>query len=304
MRQSPWMVCFIVVAMTAVAQEKFGPPEYEKANIDGLNGIMVVPSVQNARGEWDPVRLDDCWVYLAPGDALQEHLSFQCNEWFLPPADGSYLVWMATDDCVSSFQTILMNRNEPYRGGSVLIHEMQAAGFVTIDSTVPPDHTLRFQHLDVPWGWFALRVSSEDAGGRFAMPPGRVFAGIFNSREEAVAHSRPMHVDAGKVTNFHLATPDRGSDLLVILGKPRGHRDGQSVDVVLSGAEQRTPDVFLDQRNRVVALWYGLQNDRVTVSASSPDLELKRELQLRPRMISTLRTELTVKEERNEENPP
>ncbi len=292
-----WMACFIVVAMTMGAQEKFGPPDHAKANINGLQGVMEVPAIRNARGESEPVRLSGCRVHLAPKAALHEHLSFPCNEWFLTPEEGTYQVWLATEDAVSSVQTILMARKVPYRGfGSVAIHDMEPAGFVTVDVPVPADHVLKFLHLDVRSLGFSLRVSSRDAGKRFAIPPGRVVAGIFNVRDEAVAYSRPLTVKVGETTTFHVTSPDRGSDLVVVLRKPPGHRDGPPLDLLVSGAAPRPPDVLMEQRSHVVAVWYGLLDERVTISAASPALELKRDIELRPRTVATLRAELTVKE--------
>lgn len=145
-----------------------------------------------------------------------------------------------------------------------------------------------------------LRVSSGDSGKRFPIPPGRVVAGIYNSREEAVAYSRPLIVKTGETTAFRITPPDRGSDLLVVLSRPPGHRDGRlPLDLILKGAVQKAPDVLWDHERRyVLAVWYGLTDERVNVSATSPTLELNREVELRPRKVSTLRAELTVKEGR------
>lgn len=296
MRKTAWVVCLLAAVIGLEAEEPF-KPDHTKASINGMQGVMEVPAIPNLRGGSDPVRLPGCRVYLAHKSALHEHLSFPCSEWFRPPAEGAYQVWLATDDAVSSVQTILMARDVPYRGfGSVAIHDMEPAGFVTVDTAVPADHILKFLHLDVRGLGFSLRVSSKDAGKRFAIPPGRVVAGIFNSRDEAVAYSRPLTVKVGETTTFHVTTPDRGSDLLVVLRKPPGHRDGPPLDLLVSGGAPRAPDVLLEQRSHVVAVWYGLPDERVTLSAASPALELRRDIELRPRTVSTLRAELTVKE--------
>ena len=299
MRTSVWMTWVLAAAVTTGAQEKFGPPDHSKANIGGLQGVMDVPAVRNERGEWDPVRLAGCRVFLAPQAALHKHISFPCNEWYRTPTEGAYQVWLATEDAVSSTQTVLMAREVPYRGfGSVAIHGMQPAGFVTVDAPVPVDHIVKFLHLDAGGLGFSLRVSSGAAGKRFAMPPGRVVAGIFNAGDEAVAYSRPLNVKPGEATVFRPTSPDRGSDLLVVLRKPPGHRDGPPLDLVVSGAVRRAPDVLLEQRSHVVGVWYALVEERVTFSAVSPMLELRRDLELRPSAISTLRADLIVKEEK------
>jgi len=296
MRKAVLMVFVIAaIAMTLDAQ-RLPPPDHTKANINGMQGVMFASAIENERGEFDPVKLPGCRAYLAPGNALHEHLSFPCNEWFVTPAEGSYLVWLATEDAVSLSQSVLMAREVPYRGfGSVAIHEMQAAGFVTIDVPVPADHTLRFAHLDAPGLGFALNVASRDAGKRFPMPLGRVVAGIFDSRGDAVAHHPPLRVKAGETTNFHITPPERGSDLVIVLNKPQGHRDGPPLEVVLQGEAPRAPDVLLDKRGYVVGIWYGLTDERATVSATSPNLELKREVELRPRRVTTLRADVSVK---------
>jgi hypothetical protein len=175
---------------------------------------------------------------------------------------------------------------------------MHPAGFVTVDVAVPADHIVKFLHLDAGGLGFSLRISSRNAGGRFAMPPGRVVAGIFNARDEAVAYSRPLSVKAGETTTFRVTPPDRGSDLLVVLRKPPGHRDGPPLDLVVKGAALKAPDVLVDQRSHVVAVWYALPDERVIFSAASPTLELMREVVLRPHAISTVRADLTVKEEK------
>lgn len=295
------MACILIAVAMSLEGQRLPPPDHTKADINGLQGMMFASALENERGESDPVRLSGCRVYLAAETALHEHHSFPCNEWFLPPADGSYLVWLATEDAVSS-QVVLMNRNVPYTGfGTVSIHNLEPAGFVAVAGPVPADHTVRFMHLDAPGSGFLLRVASRDVGKKFPMPPGRVVAGIFNSRDEAVAYQRPLTVKTGETTTFRITPPARGSDLVVILSRPQGHRDGRPLEVVLNGASPRIPDVLADRRRRyVVAVWYGLTDERVTVSATAPTLELKREVELHPRSVSTLRADLLVRERKEQ----
>jgi hypothetical protein len=297
MRLTAWVVCLIAFASATLGAEKLPPPDHTKANINGLQAVMMASAVENERGDFDPVRLPGCKVYLAPSNALHEHLSFPCNEWFLSP-EGSFLVWLATDDMVSSMQMGLVNGNAPYKGGgSVSIHDMQPAGWVTVEGPVPADHTVRYTHLDVPGPYgFSVRASSCDAAKRFPVPPGRVVAGIFDANGDVVAYHSPLMVEAGETTVFRIVPPACGSDLVAILNVPRRHREGLPLDLAVKGAVSRAPDVRLDKPNFVVAVWYGLTEESVTLSATSPTLELKRDVDLRPGAVSTIRTELPIRE--------
>lgn len=295
MRIAVW-VAWLFSAGLAMEAQLF-KPDHAQANIDGWQGAMDVPAIENASSGWVPVRLPDCRVYAAPKTALHEPLIFPCNEWYLTPNEGTYLVWLATDDLVSSVQTILMARQVPYRGfGSVALHTMQPAGFVTIDGSVAANHVVKFLHLDIEGIGFSLRVSSKDVAGRFAIPPGRVVAGIFDSRDNAVAYSRPLTVVAGETTTFRVKPPDDGSDLLVVLRKPPGHRSGPPIELFVNGAVRKGPDVLLEQQSHVVAVWYGVPDREVTVSAASPKLRLEKRLELKAGTVSTLRAELTLRE--------
>ena len=265
------------------------PPDHAKANIDGRQAVAVFPVI--AGGE--PFASDDCVVQLAPHDAPHRRLTYRCGEWFVPPAPGGYRVWLELDGRVSSFQTSLQEPDEapPYRGrGFVQVQDVVPSGFVSTASDVPPGHTVRYLNLDRPGRGFSLRASGSAAAKPAPMPPGRVVAGIFDdTRDEAVAYSRPLLVEEGKSTLFHIDPPAAGSDIVVHLQKSLRSQRGDTSLRIQTPSGVRPPDVTYDSATWHVGVWYGLPSEKATLSVSSPGFATEpQQIALQPQRVTTV----------------
>lgn len=295
-RRTRLVLLMVVVAISApaVAQVAGWPPDESKANIGGKEGMAMFPSDHEG-----PIEALDCVVQLAPMDALEKRFTYSCGQWFLPPAAGSYRSWLEMKGRVSAAQTILRYAGDaPFRGeGWKILHETVAAGYVAVPQDVPAGHTVRYLSLDSPMFGFSLRVPPGSASRPAPMPPGRVIAGIFrDDSDDAVAHSRPMTVEAGKTTTFRITPPADGSDLLVMIRKPPGSPPATRCAIrVRAASALHDAEVVRETPGWLIALWYGLPAGEVTLLVDGPDFESpETAIRLTSGKITTIRPTLKL----------
>lgn len=290
------IVAFIASSTATFAQS--WPPDHSKADINGREGMLLYPMDE----QQNRIESRNCVVQLAPMEALETRFTYDCEEWFLPPETGAYLCWLELNGRVSSAQTLLREADTKFQGtGFVVSHETVPGGFVSVPQKIPPGHTVRYLSLDRPGYGFSIRVPAGTASKPAPMPPGRVIAGIFSeAADQAVAHSRPLLVEAGKTTEFRIDPPREGSDLLVMLRKPSGpHAPTNAILRVRDGSRVWDADVLHDSRSWYVALWYGLPATAVTLSLEASGLALKEtKIQLAPAKVTTVRQNLIKTAER------
>lgn len=270
-------LCGLLAAGVSLAGQDLPTVDHRQANIDGKQAIMDF-AVEAPDGD-----LTGCRVVLAPGEALERRLYYPCGQWYVPPHPDSYVTWLETANAVSG-QTTLIYRASQYQGaGLVMGWRLVPAGSVLVKNAIPEGATVRYMHLDQPGRGFQLRVAAGEAGKAALVPPGRFFAGIFDAEGNAIAHSRPVTVEPGKVTKLEILPPAVGGDLLVILQKPA---DARKTKVTLT-AGGRAPDVVREESARVVAVWYGLPEGEVEVSASPT--RFSKTVQVRRGSVVTIR---------------
>ncbi|HKR65605.1 MAG TPA: hypothetical protein VJZ00_17880 [Thermoanaerobaculia bacterium] len=273
------------------------PPNRAKANIGGLQGVLVYPYTGSNSDR--PFAMTNCRVVLAPDEALEQRLSYPCGEWFLPAEEGAYRTWIEGDSFSSSAQILLNYVAAPYDGsGLVISSEVVPSGSIVSGTAVPAGSTLRLLNLDRPGRGFAIRVAAADAMKPIRIPPGRVVASLFDAHDNALAQSRPLQVEAGKTTRFTVEAPKKGADVQVMLRKPRGARSGQTpIQPFLTRQGARvTPEVVHEGPTWIVAMWYGVPEGDWTLKAEAPSVVLvPSSVALRAQRVVTIRRELADK---------
>lgn len=271
------VLCGLLAAGVPLAAQGFPKIDHRKANVDGKQAIMDF-AVEAPDGD-----LTGCRVVLAPGEALERRLYYPCGEWYVPPKPDTYLTWLETETAVSG-QTALVYRAAQYDGaGIVMGWRLVPAGSVRVKNRIPEGTTVRYMHLDQPGKGFQLRLGPADARKPALVPPGRLYAGIFDGEGNAIAHTAEVAVDAGKLTELEILPPAAGGDLLVILEKPPSARKTEAT--LTAGG--RPPDAFRDDGARVVAVWFKLPAGETEVSASP--LEFRKRVMVRRGSIVTIR---------------
>lgn len=121
-------------------------------------------------------------------------------------------------------------------------------------------------------------VAGEKVTGGVRMPAGRVFAAAYDRATSVYAAlARPAWVYEGTVTYVTPQPPAPGTgDCWVVLERP-GEGDARNAAVRLrldGSAGGREPDVVIDERDRLQAVWFGMAKGTARVAVESARLEL------------------------------
>jgi hypothetical protein len=296
---SPSVIIAAVIFVLGAAPDSRGdwPPNQAKANIGGLQGILIYPYMGSDSSR--PFAMKNCRVVMAPDEALEQRLTYPCADWFVPPQEGAYRTWVEGDSFSSSSQILVNFVAAAYDGsGLVISTEVVPAGYLMSATGVPAGSTLRLLNLDRSGRGFAIRVAANDALKPIRIPPGRVVASLFDAHDNAVAQSRPLQVEAGKTTSLSLEAPKKGADVQLMLRKPRGARSGQMpIETFLTRQGARvTPEVLYEGPTWFVAMWYGVPEGDWTLKAEAANAALvPSPVALRAQHVATIRRELTEK---------
>lgn len=287
------------LALPLLAQQPLRP-DPTKGVVDGKAAVSFWPAV-GPEGEevLAPVGFE---AHLVPLSELDRELVHPCGLWFVPPG-GGYKAWVEGEDRLSP-PMIVHYKPSPFTGrGFVAVFPVEPAGRVGVppDRELPVNTSLRLLQLDpkFPQRAFDRRTGAADAARKgLLMPAGRVLMGLFaRDSGAALALSRPLEVAPGRVTRAWPQAPSAGSDLLVVLDRPRfaGPEQPDAVELSVSGVggAPRAPDVFVNAGDRLYGVWYGLEGSAARLAASSGALFLApRDVPLRPGKVETVRAEL------------
>ena len=275
-------------------------PDAGKGVVDGKAAVSFWPVADEESEEFlAPFGFE---AHLVPLSELDRELVHPCGIWFVPPG-GGYKVWVEGEDRLSP-PTIVHYKPSPFAGrGFVAVFPVEPAGRVGIpaEKGLPANTSLRLLHLGakIPQRAFDRRTAAVEAARKgLLMPAGRVLMGLFaRDSGEALALSRPLEVVPGQVTRAWPQAPSAGSDLLVVLERPRFAAPEQpdAVELSVEGVDgaPRAPDVFVSAGDRVYGVWYGLKGRTARLLASSAALFLApRDVPLRPGKVETVRAEL------------
>ncbi|HYC90624.1 MAG TPA: hypothetical protein VEO54_15515 [Thermoanaerobaculia bacterium] len=246
-------------------------PDPATGEIDGQPAIVVWPVDKESITLLDP---KDCRVILERHDTAEfRYLTYPCGQWFVPDI-ARYDMWVEGPGYVSDTASVYAFGGGKFQGnGARSLHTVVPAGTVRLKAgaAVPPGaETFRLLSLRDQWVTFQRVVAPGEAAKGVRAPAGRLVAGFFDKAGHALTLTRPFEVKAGAITDFSPA-PANGNDLLMVVAKhgpsEKAPRPGLKVSAH-SGGKDRAPDVLLDGRDQLIAVWYGLTGARATVTAS------------------------------------
>lgn len=283
----------IAVALTiqALAQQQH-LPDPATGEIDGKQAVLLWPADGRVIG---------CQATLVSESDPDTEIHHACGKWFVPPL-GKYKVWIEGPSSITPAPVKLIYTSHEFRGkGMMAVIPRTAAGEIGLRAPFPGT-SLRLLNLDsfasghgvAPA--FDRRTSGENVRP-VRMPTGRVLVGVFDRDSgDAVALAPPVDVTTGRVAYAEPALPKRGTDVLVVLNRPRvrARSDAEVVSLQLHvDGEHESPAVFADSADRVYAVWYGVEGRRARVVANGRELTFPgREFPLRPRRVITVRGRL------------
>jgi hypothetical protein len=272
-------------------------PDPAEGNVKGLQGVNFFPQ---ALVDGEPRIVDPTgWtVYLVPSD-VNQRLSYDCGKWFAPPAADRYTVWLEQDQRISG-QTVLIYSASKFSGhGLVAVMPVESAGFAALsaDTNVDDGQTVRFLSLEESSSGFDKRLQAREAKSVARLPEGRAMSGVFDSKGNALALSRPFTMKEGKTVSVTPTPPVDAADLMIILGKHRAtaaDRAKRKTSIsAMIGEAPHAPDVMHETDGRIIAVWYGLTVNTATVTIASEIFRLQaRAIQLTVGKVTTVREEL------------
>jgi hypothetical protein len=299
MPASRWLIVPLAAAMAISASaETIHLPDPRTGAINGHVATLVWPAREATR---ELLPAEGCTGHFVPLDDLNTEEVHRCGEW-IQPATGRYKVWLQGADYISPNPTILVyQRDFPGERGLMAVLSVVPAGHVVTSPgfVMPPGHGLRLLAL----GTTSLRRAFDRRVARpqepTLMPIGKTVAGVFDGKSgDAIAISPPFDVASAKTVAVAPKPPVSGSDVLVILERPRlvtpEQRD--EVKLMLAGASApRPPDVAVDSAERVYAIWYGVTGPSAQLTAESQTLSLApTTVPLQPKRVSTLRSRMSL----------
>lgn len=281
-----------VLLVLVLATAARGVPDRSTGVINGKKAVMFWPKNNDVTG---------CVARLVPFTNPATELSFPCGEWFLPPV-GQYRAWIETSDTISPVPLVLNHRDEPFQGtGLLAVLETVPSGEVGLLRASGEAATFRALSIDTFRAGATLqrsfdrRVKATDSRP-VRMPTGRIVAGLFDDKGDAITLSRPTTLAANQIIHPSLSVP-RATNILVILERPKTHNSGeQEVDVHLSIDEKAaTPDVLIDAADRIIAIWYEQSGRHAQLRTKSTTLMAKPvDLPIAPGRTYTVRSTLTA----------
>lgn len=280
-------------------------PDPAGGEIDGRRAVGVWAVDGGERVAQEPYT-----VYVVPMGSPETMWSSPAGEWFLPPEEGRYRVWVESAEAISPAPVRLVYTPEPFRGsGTSAMLEVDRAGRVTADvdravRTAGSDRwSLRLLHVPPspppsPGPVFLRAVSVRGEQEATRMPVGEVVGLLFDrasARYRAV--SRPVGVVAGETVEVTPRLDPRPADVLVILRRPDVAIGGTDEEVGLSlraqGTEPLAPDVVVAGAESIYALWYEVDLDHARLEVDSTRVRLPAsELQLGGRGLTVFEADL------------
>jgi hypothetical protein len=304
------LVAFCATLLIA-ADHGVPPPDKTKGVIDGKTATYFMPlaGVEDVPGSGAKFERilpgDGCEVFLASTQDLERELVYPCSTWILPP-EGNFRIWLEGVASVSEGHGVLMWEHEPFKGyGQVAGFGMEPAGRVALAKSVavPPGASFRLVHLRTEtqglWrSMFDRRAVGNRVRTGVGMPLGSVLTGLFDSKTgDALALAKPVNIEVGKTVFTTPAPPRTGSDVMVVLTRPReakAEKNDLSLSLSIDG-KPRPPDVFVPAKDRIIAVWYVLDARKATLHTTSKSLRLDPvDLTLTPNKVTTHRAKLAL----------
>jgi len=286
-------------------------PDVTKGEINGRVAMLAWPvsgvEINRSAGVVRPQKLlspEGCSAYLVPTQDLERELIYPCGKWF-QPAIGRYRFWLEGPGLSTGDYGIVEYDAEPFQGrGMAMMFPLNPAGRVALSRSVSlrPETSFRLLQIrgvllnGILGGPFDRHVRAEVAYAGVQMAAGSVFGAIFDRKtNDALALAPLATVTTGKTVQVMPVPPSNGTDVLVILERPRIVEAGEEeVDLSLQlGEKARKPDVFMNTSTHVFGVWYGVEGRTARLNVNSKALRYTgSDLVLKPHKVTTLRARL------------
>ena len=290
--------CVLVAAIPAIGAVHL--PDLSKGVINGRVAVIAF-----ARSHGRLMDTGACSMRLALMGETSAELTYPCGVWFQPPP-GTYSSWVEKGDDVSPIQYPLVYSGGPFNGkGFGATFDVDPGGRVQLAPaiSVSADEELRLINLDSYTAFptlrraFERRITAKDAHGSLLVPAGRIIAAIMDHDGNARTITGPVRVMPHQSATLTPEVPARGSDILVVLNRPRTY-DKSTPDelrMTLTTDHVAPPNVFVATANRFYGVWYGVTASAGTLAISSQTLALPEEpIRLRAHHVTTVRRDLKV----------
>src|ERR1043165_1875001 len=278
-----WTLIFTLSA-TALGAEPEG-------SINGRIAMMGIPSeVSTSEARRDGT----CEVYLAKIGVETLVDIHPCGTWF-QPAVGRYMYWIERAGGISVQSPVNYGGEEFHQRGAVFPKRLFPAGTVTLSAAtaVPLHGELRLVSLSSgddrrP---FDRRIVLAAAHQPLRVAEGKLLAGIFDGKGNALALTPPLTVTPGATTIMRPTPPARRkAALLAVFNRPAAvHHPGPCRTSLVIGPHRFSPAVDLQAIDRVIFAWYDVPPERATMQVRCGSGAYAKEVRLLPNAILTVR---------------
>jgi len=304
------LVCLRAPATAGVTLPPARNFDSTKGEIDGKPAFAFWPSTSSdsSAKPGDPAGFE---AHIAFRSDLDTEAVHTAGEWFVPPSEGVFLVWLESPSryLMSTSPTPLIYKDVPFNGhGIALVGRVIPAGRVRLaapvcgggctfglihaNSHIWPDGGIRPE----------MRRSEQEAAAveRGAlMPAGVVAAMLYDKRLKVYrAIEAPVAVTAGQTVVVHAKPPGAGSsDLVVVFTRPQRLHKVADEDVIprlVLGSGKSLPPVFtVSGYRRLYAIWKGVAAGKATLRVESKVVRLPdTEIVLRPERVESVEASL------------
>lgn len=264
----------ISICFSALAEGE--PPAHfldpSTGEIGGRVAMAIYPKLQkqDAIGEFpDPKTF---FVHLISVNDPDVDLVYECGQWFQPPS-GIYRFWIEGEWLMSPYSNRVSYVGKPFQGyGMTTVLPVVEAGLVALPAELRARSNLTVRllratdhssdHIALPE--ISRRERTAEVGEGLQMPAGPVIAALWDETTNSYAAiSRPFDVRHRETVRAPLERPDEGSTHLV--AEMRRASPAKTVDdfgmlpVLHIGDRDLQPDVKVETRGRVYALWFDLE---------------------------------------------
>lgn len=312
------LVLLILAAVCALPAAGGDAPRIDvtKGEVGGRSAVSFWAS-QGFGGEV-PLPPEGCTAHLLREEPGADEVAVRvipCGSWTVPDA-GRYRYWIEAPGLISPAMNVFRFTPRPFTGkGTAAVRPVVVAGAVALAAESPWAARVAAGELhlrllaveshnqgEIPLPEMVRSVAGAPARVGVQMPVGPLLAGIWDPRRrEYLALSRPMQVKPTGVTVVDPRSPRAASDLLAVveLARPAASFDELKLAILAmtgEAAPRRPPNLIVPSVFRVFAVWYGLAERRVSISADSPEGYLAPvEVLLRAGKVETIRATLAVK---------
>ncbi|HEY6137527.1 MAG TPA: hypothetical protein VI670_07155 [Thermoanaerobaculia bacterium] len=280
----------LILTLPAAARGYLWPAEPE-GSINGRIAMMGIPSDVSAN---EARRDGTCNVYLAKLGLETLVDVHPCGAWF-QPAVGRYMYWIERADGISVQSALNYGGEEFRQRGAVFPKRLFQAGTVKLSATAafPRGGELRVVSLSPGDARrpFDRRVAFAAAHLPLRVPAGKLLAGLFDGKGNALALTPPLTVTAEGTTLLQPKPPKSGkAALLAVFNRPGAVDRPQACQATLvAGRRRLSPAADLQAIDRLIFAWYDVPPERASMQIRCGSNHYEKDVKLLSNAIVTVR---------------